>query len=102
MFEPPPVAEETVPFPSRPTPRGVPQKSLVVQPLPLDISKLPLESSQSDGFTEVFAPHLPDSLPPRGQDHDQVLTLPGEGFLTTIHQDTGTPSLQTKVRPSTA
>ncbi|XP_063876573.1 uncharacterized protein LOC135109247 [Scylla paramamosain] len=94
VVEVPDAAEEVISVPSRPTARGVTQDTLVVQPLPLDISKLPLETSGSDGFQEVFAPHPAAAL--RSSEHHLALTLPGEDHLTTFQQDTATPSLQTK------
>lgn len=95
MVEVPDAAGEAAAVPSRPTARGVTQESLVVQPLPLDISKLPLETSGSDGFQEVFAPHPAAAL--RASEQHLALTLPREDHLA-ILQDTVAPSLQTKVR----
>ncbi|XP_045130303.1 uncharacterized protein LOC123515596 isoform X1 [Portunus trituberculatus] len=94
VVEAPDAADRTATVPSRPTARGVTQDSLVVHPLPLDISKLPLETSGSDGFQEVFAPHPAAAL--RSSDQHLALALPGEQQLTTFQQDTATPSLQTK------
>lgn len=76
-------------------PRGVPQEALVVRPLPLDISKLPLESSQSEALLNVYAPNN-QPFPSSGQHLEP--TVPGENHLVTLPLEPGTPSHQTKVR----
>ncbi|XP_050723839.1 uncharacterized protein LOC127002192 [Eriocheir sinensis] len=91
--EPPPVKEERVATPLLAGPRGVPQDALVVRPLPLDISKLPLESSQAEALLNVYAPNN-QVFPSSGQHLEP--TLPGESHLVTLPLEPGTPSHQTK------
>lgn len=88
--------EELEVAPLRAGPRGVPQEALVVRPLPLDISKLPLETSQSESLLNIYAPNNQAFL--TSSDQNLEPTLPGETRLITLPLEPGTPALQTKVR----